>query len=385
MNKHIIWIKAKCDNYYRFMSKIELINIPILEIKYQNQNIYLKIEEKHLEKLKKYLVSYKFKKVSDLGIYQILNKIKDNHIFLIAIILGLILYFFLTNVIVKVNIVHQSKEIRDLLKEELKERGIKTLSLKKSYEKLDKIKKEILDAYPDKLDWLEFEIDGMVYNVRVEERIITDTKKEEKTCDIVAKKNGTVSNIKLYNGEVIVDLNDYVRQGDTLISGKVIYNENITRNICASGEVYANVWYTVDVSIPFKYYESTQTGKKKYNIMWEVNENKRRLLKKRFTNFDSNLHPILKIFDFSLYLESEYETIENEKYYSEEEALNMALNKAEENIKKKISDKDTIIDKKVLKKDVNNSTMEVEIFVIVNELISEEKITIEEAKDEGVE
>lgn len=384
MNK-IIWVKVKCDNYYRFITKLQYISVSILEIKYNKKTIYLKIYEVDYEKLNKYLVSYKFSKYKDTGFYNLKNIIKNNHIFFVVLVFGLVLYFFLTNIIVKINIVHENKQIRELIEDELSEYGIKVLTLKKSYKKLDKIKNEILDKYPDKLDWIEIETIGMTYNVKIEERIITDTSKDNKTCDLVAKKNGVVSNIKLYDGEIVVTLNDYVREGDTLISGKIMYNEVEKRNVCASGEVYAKVWYTVNISIPFKYEEYEETGKRKFNIVWSNKNNKKKIFKSRYENYNSEYKPILKVFDWSLYLESEYETLKIEKEYSQEEALNAALKKAEESVTKKLGDKDTIIDKKVLKKVVNDSTMDIEVFVIVEELISEEKITVAEDFNQGVE
>ena len=39
MNK-VLWVKCKCDDYYKFINKIKYINIKILEIKYINKFIY---------------------------------------------------------------------------------------------------------------------------------------------------------------------------------------------------------------------------------------------------------------------------------------------------------------------------------------------------------
>ena len=69
-----------------------------------------------------------------------------------------------------------------------------------------------------------------------------------------------------------------------------------------------------------------------------------------------------------------------EKEYSEEEALEIGINKVIETIEKKLTKKDTIIDKKVLKKVKNNSTMDIDVFVVVKELISTQK-EIEIEKD----
>ena len=369
MNK-VLWVKCKCDDYYKFINKIKYVNIKILEIKYEQGYIYLKIDSKYLDKLNKYLISYKFNVVKEIGIFDILNKIKRNYIFCICLFIGVILFFIMSNMVVKINIIHENKEIREIIKDELDEYGIKVLSFKKSYKKLDKIRQEILDKYPDKLDWMEFDVDGMIINVRIEERIITDTSKDDKVCNLVAAKSGIINDIKVEQGEVLVNINDYVKDGDILVTGVINYNEEMKRTTCASGEIYATTWYTVDVKIPFEYSEYVETGKKKYNIVWENNQNKHQILRERFTSYNSYLKNILKIFDFNLYIETEMETEKITKTYTEVEALEVGINKAIENVKIKLGEKDEIIDKKVLKKVVNNSTMDIEVFVIVKELIS---------------
>ena len=54
MNK-VLWVKSKCNDYYKFISKIQYLHIKIFEIKYENNYIYLKIEESGLDKLNRYL------------------------------------------------------------------------------------------------------------------------------------------------------------------------------------------------------------------------------------------------------------------------------------------------------------------------------------------
>ena len=377
MNK-VLWVKCKCDDYYKFINKIKYINIKILEIKYEQGYVYLKIEDKYLEKLNKYLISYKFSVVKETGVYDILNKIKRNYIFCICLLIGVILFFIMSNMVVKINIIHESSEIREIIADELDEYRIKVLSFKKSYKELDKIRQEILDKYPEKLDWMEFDVDGMIINVRIEERIITDTSKSDKVCNLVAAKSGIINDIKVEQGEVLVNINDYVNEGDILVTGVINYNEEMKRTTCASGEVYATTWYTVDVKIPFEYSEYVETGKKKYNIVWENDGNKKQILRERFDSYNSYLKNILKIFDFNLYVETEMETKKITKTYTEDEALEVGINKAIENVLIKLGEKDEIIDKKVLKKVVNNSTMDIEVFVIVKELIStEEEIIVD--------
>ena len=383
MNK-IIWVRSKCNDYYRFISKVQYLNINILDIKYENNYVYLKIDSKYLEKLNKYLVSYKFRVVNVTGIYKVIEILKKNYIFVICLFIGIILFLVFSNMIVKINIIHENKDIREIISDELDEYGITVLSFKKSYSELDKIREEILDKYPDKLDWMEFDVNGMVLNVRIEERIITDTTKEDKVCDLVATKSGVINDILVSEGEIKVNINDYVREGDILVSGVITYNEEDKGYTCASGRIYATTWYTASVSIPLEYKEYVETGKKKYNIVWEVDGNKKRILKDRFTSFNSSLSNILRVFDFNLYVETQRETEEVIKTYTEEEALSVGINKAISSIQVTLGEFDEIIDKKVLKKSINNSTMDIEVFIIVKELISTEKeITLEE-NEEGI-
>ncbi len=373
-----VWIKASCDNYYKLINKIEKLSIKIYEIKYIEKIIYLKVTKKDYAKIKKYIISYKFKVEKNLGLQRIFDIIKQEKIFVISLIIGLIVFICLKNMIVKINIVHENQEIRELISDELKENKIEILRFKKSYKKLDKIRQKILDKHPDKLDWMEFEIKGMTLNVKVEERIITDTKKNNEVCDIVAKKNGVISDIKILQGESQVLINDYVKEGDILISGTIKYNEMDKRYTCADGEIYATTWYTGSISIPFKYYEYENESDKRYNLVWEHNGNKHEIFRNRLENFNSNYKTLLKIFDFNLYLDKQVSVAKIEKEHTEEEALNEGVNKVIESVEKKLTKKDTIIDKKVLKKVKNNSTMDIDVFVVVKELIStQKKIEIE--------
>ena len=137
-------------------------------------------------------------------------------------------------------------------------------------------------------------------------------------------------------------------EGDILVSGVITYNEENKRYTCASGRVFATTWYTASVSIPLEYKEYVETGKKKYNIVWEVDDNKKNILRDRFMTFNSSLKNILHIFDFNLYIETQKETEEIIKTYSESEALEVGINKATESIEVTLGEFDEIIDKKVL-------------------------------------
>lgn len=378
MNDYFVLIRCKCSDYYKFIQKIASLNISIYDVKYEKKYLYFKVSNKNLEKLNKYLKSYKFEKVNNLGLTKILDYLVRYKELVICFIIGFMLLVIASNLIVDVRIIHENKEIRELLLDELGELGVKKLTFKKSYQRLQEIKKYLLDKYPDKLDWLEFEVDGMIYNVKVEERIITDTSKDNQKCHLVATKEGTISKMKVSSGEALVRPNDLVKPGDILISGIITYNNEEKARVCASGEVFAHTWYTVNVSIPFQHDEYIKTGKKKYNLVWQNKDNKTLIFKERFASYEKKQKTLLALFDYQILLETEWETQKITKIYSEDEALAEGLKKAEENLKKQLGPKDSIIDKKVLKKYVNDSKMDIEIFIIVDELISKKQNIIDE-------
>ncbi len=364
-----IWIKTKCNNYYKLISKIDNLNITIYDCRYSDY-IYLYVTYKDYLTLKKYLVSYKFSIYKLTGINKLKDILKSEKIFIISLLIGLITLILLSNMIFKIEIIHENKDIRDLIKEELDNYDIKVLHFKKSYKELNKIRKEILDKYPDKLDWMEFVVNGLNLSVKVEERIITDINKDNSVCDIIAKKSGVISDIYVESGEVQVQINDYVKEKDILVKGIINYNNEDKRYTCAKADIYITAWYTVSISFPLEKDIDTKTNKKRYNLTYEINDNKHNIFKNRLNNYTREYKKILDIFNFKLYIEKDIEIKKERIKYTEEEAINNALSKAEESLKKKLSKKDSIIDKKVLKKSKNNSTMDIEVFLVVKELIS---------------
>jgi len=299
------------------------------------------------------------------------------------LLFGILLIYFFSNVIVKVNVIHSKKDIRVLVTNALEEKGIKRLTLKKDYQTLQKIKQEILEENKDKLEWIEIETDGMTYNVRIEERIITNIEEEKNTCHIVADKSGIVTKIMTYRGVSNVNVNSYVEKGDILISGEVKLNEETKDNVCASGNVYAEVWYTVKVTLPLNYEEAKRTGKMRYNFMYEDKYNKHVILKSRLKNKEVENKEIISLLGKKIYLQKEYETTVKKKKYNEQEALKKALLLAKEKLSVKLDENESIITQKVLKKSTNDSKMELEVFTSVEENIGRlEEYTPELAKEQ---
>ena len=202
--------------------------------------------------------------------------------------------------------------------------------------------------------------------VRIEERIITEIIEDKGYAHLISTKDALITKIISSKGSVLVRSGDYVKKDTILISGEIKLYEEIKGNVLAKGEVYGDVWYTTDISYPLSKEEKEYTGKKRFNIML----NNKTLFKNKYQYFDQTKLKKFRIlgFNFSFYNEEEYKlkTIN----YTTEKAEKMALMKIKDEFLIKLNGKGKVISQKVLKKEENNSTMLLRVFVITNELIS---------------
>ena len=379
--KHYIYIKTKVRNQNKILVKLYKNKINVYDCIKKGNEIYLKVLNDDYEKIKKEIVTAKFYYVTDSGIFKLKKMITPLKIF--AVILFLFLTNFFSNIIIKVNVVHSNKEIRDLVTKALDLEGIHIWSIKKDYNTLQNIKNKILNEYKDRLEWLEIENIGMSYVIRIEERIINNYEEENKYCHIIASKSGIIDSITSTKGEILVHEGQYVNEGDILISGEIKYNEEVKNDVCANGNSYAEVWYKSKVSLPIEYITITRTGKKRFNISIETDSGIYKILRSRLLTYETERKVLFRFFNFTFYKEIEYETIETKENYDLENGTKKAMELADEKIKMKFSEFEKINTRKVLKNIVNDSTIDVEIFYSIIENISKREEYEKLVEDEG--
>ena len=357
--KHYVLVRIKTLKKTSLLLKLNRLNVDIKDIIYEN-----------LKKIKKYLMSYEVELLDETGVYKLKKELKKNNLIITGIIFAVIIFFILSNLIVKINIIHEDSTLRELIRESLKEAGVTPLSFKKSYDEYEAIIENIKEEYKDQIEWLEIDIEGMVINVRVEERIIKEYVEDDSTCHIVASKSGIIKSITTKRGVSEVSINDYVSKGDILINGNIKLNEEIKESVCANGSVYAEVWYNVNANIPLTETQETDTGKMRYNVMIKKKSEKTVLLKSRIGE-EKRVENILlfRIFGFEVYLQKEYEVVSKTITYTEEEALEKGISIVNEKLELKLDNFEEIIEEKVLQKEVKNNNIYIDMFVAVREQI----------------
>lgn len=370
MNK-IIWVKIKSCNYYKLLVKLNNIGISIYDNKIINNYILVKIRYKDYKRIKKYLISYDISIYGNTGIYKIKEIINKYIVFVIGSIIGIGFLFLANNTIFKVVIKSNNDNICKLLENELNRYGLGKMKLKKKHREVEKIVNNILDNNKDILEYIEVKYKGLIMEVEVTEKIDTNEEKTYNNCNIIAKTDAKISSLNVYRGVSLKEINDYVLKGEVILSGSIIHNEELKNEVCASGEVYGEVWYKVIIEVPFIENYIEYTGKNRYNLNIKINDNDYQIFKSRIKNKKEIKSNIYKLNDFEINLVKEKEYVINSKKLSENEAYNKGISMGIEKIKLTLLDNEEILLKKVLKKEVNDSTIYLEMFVVTKENIGQ--------------
>lgn len=369
-----ISLNIKGKNINRFIKRLRTKKIEILSLKYKNPNeADIIIYKKDYETVLKIKSIYDVTELDVFGFIKIKRKIKISKHLIVLTLIAFAIFLFFTHVIFDVEVIHSNKDIRNLLLNELKAEGIKKLSFKKSYNEISKIKEKILNKYPDKIEWLEIEENGTKYTVRVEERTIVKEDENNTPRNIVAGKDGVLKKVIAEKGDIVKDMNNYVKKGDMIINGELIFNEKVTGKVKAEGKAYAEVWYVTKTEYPFATYTETETGKTKevyaikfLNHTFEFTLHKFKT--KKIEEEDIVKHSLIPI---KLVKQKQKETKVTDQILTVEEAINKAKEKAENDIKKNLSKDEYIIRSKYLKSTVKESIVEVEMFFAVYEDITD--------------
>ena len=176
---------------------------------------------------------------------------------------------------------------------------------------------------------------------------------DEDYCNIVSDKDAQIVKISAKTGTPVAKEGDVVTKGSILIAGWMEGKYTGTRYVHASGEIKAKIWYKEKMRI-----QLTQTVKEKTGNQ----ENKYKI---KFNNFQINLYKTLSKFEkydtidtsnrikiFSnFYLPVEiikttnYEIVENEITYGNEEAKQIGVDVLSKKIEDSIANPKNILQK----------------------------------------
>ncbi len=202
------------------------------------------------------------------GLPVFLNKIKRRWVLIIGLILCLLavpaMSLFVWEIEVSGNETVPAGEILSVV-EKL---GVHIGMLSFSIDQQD-IRSRALSELKD-LSWLTVNIKGTKAEIKVRERIKKPEIIDEKIpTEIIAEKNGVVTEINVFQGAPLIVVGQTVAKGDVLVSSEMPSIKSGTRRVHAMGEIYARTWYDFSCEMPLKYDSKVYTGKKakKFSII----------------------------------------------------------------------------------------------------------------------
>lgn len=369
INKVKIEICGKNINNY--INRLIKENIMILSLKIVNYNkAILVIYYKDYLKLDNRRTIYKIRIIRKYGGIRLVYRIKKGYIFIISFVIGIFLICFLSNIIFDVSVIHSSSEIKSLVYYNLDKYGLKKYSFKKSYNEIDEIEDKILEENKKKLEWLEIEVVGTKYIVRVEERKVKVPNNDKLYQSIVMGKSGVLRKIVAYSGEKLKEINSFQKMDTEIISGKIVRPNGEVINVHASGKLYAEVWYKIKVTFPYHYKEEKLTGRSKtvYYIKF-INKRIGLFDFKRFNSFQKEPLVITSnlILPISFIKEKQYEVNIIDEIYTYEEVIDHAIKLGEEKLLSSNEKIEKIDNVSVMKQVDLGKSVELELFVSVIE------------------
>lgn len=378
------WIEIKGKNIKRFISQIVKQKINIHDLKYKEKSVLLKVSYDDYKKIKSIKTTYEINIVKIAGKKKIIDIFKKYQTSLLIFIISIFFVILLSNIVFSVTIETNNKGLKEIINKDLKKENITIYSLKKSYNKLNEISNNIKNNNLDKIEWIEISQKGVKTNVKIIERITESEKESRKYKDIVAEKNGYIRQIYSRKGQLLKNIDDYVKKGEVIISGNIFRNEKVVSKVKASGKVYAEVWYIVKANKPVYY--TKDIVEKKGNVKLTLNINNHEI---NFIKIPKNIDiqkkkTLYETKNLCLYINKEKNHVLEKAKYTEKEISNILNIKAKNKVLKTLEKDEYIIKQKTLKKYYKNDKMYVEVFFKTYENIAAEKdiAKIEEKKDE---
>ena len=360
-------IKVVGNNVNRFIMKLNNKNINLYDVfKKNNDCCFLVIDYKSYDDVIKYKTYYDIEIIDYLGPIKIKNNLKKNKYYLSFFIIAFIVLLVLSKLTFKINIITNDLDMHKLLKDELKDNGIYKYSWLKNYQDINKVKKNILNKYPHLFEWLEIKKEGTGYTIRFEKRLLNNQTKDLKVYDILALKDARIISIEANSGQIVKNVNEYVKAGDIIISSRIMLNEEEKYVSSANGNVYGEVWYKVSVDMPNDYQEKKESGN--YVNTYSLKFFSTKLFFDK-SNFNDKIVLSIPIISNNLFPISFNKEKIKEVIVTKKDKVDLAISLCLDEIKSKLKDKEEIIDYFILDKNKDNDSYQVTLFVSVKEEI----------------
>lgn len=277
------------------------------------------------------------------GLPFLINKYKRRKTFIAGGLLFIFLLYFMTSFVWSIEITGNKELETSYLESVLSSHGIRPGALKYGIDTRKTVSDLMLEI--EKLSWISIDVKGTIVKVQLRERIIPpEMVPKDKPCNIVASKEGIISQIIVTDGIEAAASGDTVRKGDLLISGSIpVKNDKEKfRLVHAMGTVKARTWYEEEYPVELEVVEKVKTGREYINYSVVIFNHNFDFLHRKdmYENYDSSEYR--KRLTLGVNLAFPFELVENRyteiKFTTVRVDEETAIRKAAENALKLITE-----------------------------------------------
>lgn len=279
-DKIAIWFHGFClfvvtgAGRERFLYLCQKNNIELKNIEPDGDSVSFIARKKDIKKLETYRIKsgvniiVKAKK----GFPYLMYRYRKRKCFVIGMVLAIASIYSFTLFVWDINVTGAAGYTAEQIKKDITDNYVNIGTYRKSID-CSELEALLREKY-DRVAWVSCELKGTQLNVTLTETIEPDlVKKNDTPCNIVAAKDGIITDMITTSGTAVSENGAEVKKGDILITGVVnIYNEYDelieTVYLPADGYVYAVTEYQYSDSFPMEYYDKVYNGdnKKYYGI-----------------------------------------------------------------------------------------------------------------------
>ncbi|KYG32034.1 sporulation protein YqfD [Alkalihalobacillus trypoxylicola] len=230
--------------------------------------------------------------------------------------------------------------------------------------------------------WVGVRKKGTTYEFEVVEQTLPERAELLSPRNLVSNKTAIIHDIFVKHGQALVEPNDFVKKGEVLITG-LIGKDDKKEVVAAEGVVRGEIWYESTVEIELTSMFTNLTGEKKEKSYVKFGDFAVPIWGFGQHQFDESQsfeeeHPF-KLFKWespiSYKKETIYETNPFERTYTEEEAIEKGMERAKEDMLKRIPVNAEIIAEKVLHESIENGKVKLQIhYKVIEDIMIEQPI-----------
>lgn len=328
-----------------------------------------------------------------IGFIFILAKLWNQKEKIVAFLCAFILLIYLSQTVWYVKISGVPVHLENQIDKQLKQLGIKKGSFQLTSLPVEEVEKTIMDTLPQLL-YISVKKRGTIYTIEAIEKKEEEEEYTNKPNDLIAIKSGVIEKMFIKEGQTVVQVNDFVQKGDTLVTGVINKSKSEQHTsdedeetekdityVASEGEVYANTWYELTVTSTLKETYERLQGEKVDHYYVSIGNVQVPLFVWPRTKYNEKTifyeHIPLQLFKQTLPFTLIKQTIYNKEMknltQSENEAKQKGIDHALIDLQNKLGKKAEIKKYYILHEVVDNGKVKLRLYVSVVENIAEIK------------